>query len=301
MQKRKFGNTGLDVTAVGFGAMTIGGAFGAVDDNESTAALHAAIDAGMNFIDTSNAYGEGHSETLIGQFLSQRSDRDDILIFSKGGNNMVTRQRNFNPDYIQTCLDESLARLGRAIDFYMLHNPNVDNMSAQDSYEVLERAQQAGKIRHWGVSVNNLAECELAVGQGRAAGLQMEYNVMNQVANPAFEQATGAGVAVIARVPLGRGFLSGRFEIDHQFGEGDTRKRNLSPENMQKFQGKLDLVKQEASALGISPAALALRFCISNAHVSCVIPGIRTAQQANENAAACEPLPADVMSRLLAA
>lgn len=301
MQKRTFGNTGLEVTTVGFGAMTIGGAFGEVDDGESIAALHAAVDAGMNFIDTSNAYGEGHSETLIAQFLSQRSDRDDILVFSKGGNNMVTRQRNFNPDYIQTCLDESLARLGRAIDFYMLHNPNVDNMSAQDSYEVLERAQQAGKIRHWGVSVNNLAECELTVSQGSAAGMQMEYNVMNQIAAPAFAQAARSGVAVIARVPLGRGFLSGRFGVDHQFGDGDTRKRNLTPENLQKFQGKLELVKQEASALGITPAALALRFCISNPHVSCVIPGIRTAKQARENAAACEPLPEDVMQRLLVA
>jgi aryl-alcohol dehydrogenase-like predicted oxidoreductase len=157
MQKRRFGNTAFEVTVLGFGAMTIGGAFGAVDDNENMSALHAAIDAGMNFIDTSNAYGEGRSETLVGQFLAERSDRDDILVHNKGGNNLATRQRNFEPGYIQTCLDESVARLGRAIDFYMPHNPNVDNMSAEDSYEVLERAQQAGKIRHWGVSVNNLA------------------------------------------------------------------------------------------------------------------------------------------------
>lgn len=299
MDKRSFGNTGLEVSVVGFGAMTIGGAFGEVDDDESMAALHAAIDSGMNFIDTSNAYGEGHSETLIGQFLAERADRDDILVFSKGGNNMVTRQRNFDPDYIAKCLDESVARLGRTIDFYMLHNPNVDNMSAQDSYEVLERAQQAGKIRHWGVSVNNLAECELAVSQGRAAGLQMEYNVINQVAEPAFEQASAVGVAVIARVPLGRGFLSGRFSVDHQFGEGDSRSRNLTPENMRKFQGKLNLVTEQADSLGISPAALALRFCVSNPHVSCVIPGIRTAAQARDNGAACEPLPDDVMQRLL--
>ena len=167
MQKHRVGNTNFEVVllVLGFGAMTIGGAFSAVDDNESVSALHAAIDASMNFIDTSNAYGEGYSEPLIGQFLAERSDRDDILVLSKGSNNLATRQHNFEPDYIQTCLGENVARLGRAIDFYMLHNPNVDNMSAEDSYEVLVLAQQAGKIRHRGVSVNNLAECELAVNQ----------------------------------------------------------------------------------------------------------------------------------------
>ena len=150
MQNRSFGNTGLEVTVVGFGAMTIGGAYSAVDDGESVSALHAAIDASMNFIDTSNAYGEGCSEALIGQLLAERPDRDNILVFSKGGNNLATRQRNFDPKYIQTCLEASVERLGRTTDFYMLHNPNVDNMSAEDSYAVRERAQQAGKIRHWG-------------------------------------------------------------------------------------------------------------------------------------------------------
>lgn len=299
MERRQLGNTGLEVTVVGFGAMTIGGAFGPVDDAESMAALHAAVDAGMNFIDTSNAYGEGRSETLIGKFLAERDDRDDILVFTKGGNNMVTRVRDFTPDYITSCLEGSLRRLGRQpIDLYMLHNPSVDNMIAEDSYEVLERAREAGRIRHWGVSVNTVPECELAISQDRAASLQMEYNMLNRKAAAAFDAARAAGAGVISRVPLNRGFLSGRFDPSSTFGDDDTRKRSLTPEYLAAHQAEVDAIRATASDLGITPAALALRFCVSNPSVSCVIPGIRTATQARENAAASERLPADVLEAL---
>lgn len=300
MKKRQLGETGLEVSIIGFGAMTIGGAFGPVDDAESLRALHAAIDAGMNFIDTSNAYGQGRSESLIGQFLKERADRDSILVFTKGGNNMVTRVRNFEPGYIAECLDGSLARLGREpIDLYMLHNPSVDNMSAEDSYALLEQAKSDGKIRNWGVSINTVPECELAVSQGRAVTLQMEYNVINQSAAGAFAAAKSAGVGVISRVPLNRGFLSGRFDESTRFPEGDTRQRSLTPENLQKLQGQLDTVKAAAAELGVSPAELAIRFCASNSNVSCVIPGVRTVEQAEQNAAAVEPLPPETMQKLL--
>jgi aryl-alcohol dehydrogenase-like predicted oxidoreductase len=299
MEKRKLGNTGLEVTVIGFGAMTIGGAFGPVNDDDSTAALHAAIDAGMNFIDTSNAYGEGRSESLIGAFLKTRADRDNILIISKGGNNMVTRQRNFEPTYIAKCLEESLQRLGReTIDMYLLHNPTVENMKALDSYAVLDKAKADGKIRHWGVSVNTVEECDFAAAQGRPSAMQMEYNVMNQSAAKAFAAAKTAGLGVISRVPLGRGFLSGRIDESKQFSDDDTRKRALTPENIRKFQTHLDKVKALAAELGVSPAELAVRFCVSNPNVSCVIPGVRTAEQARQNAASTAPLPAGIMAQL---
>ena len=300
MEKRKLGNTGLEVSVIGFGAMTIGGAFGPVDDEESSAALHAAIDSGMNFIDTSNAYGEGRSETLIGQFLKTRTDRHDIVLISKGGNNMVTRQRNFDPAYIGQCLDESLQRLGcETLDLYLLHNPSVDNMSAQDSYALLDKARADGKIRHWGVSVNTVAECEYAVSQGCASAMQMEYNVINQSAGDAYAAAKAAGVGVISRVPLSRGFLSGHIDESVQFADDDTRRRSLTAENIRKFQGHLNKVKTLAAQLGVSAAELAIRFCVSNSSVSCVIPGVRTAQQAKQNAASGQSLPDDVMAQLL--
>jgi aryl-alcohol dehydrogenase-like predicted oxidoreductase len=213
---------------------------------------------------------------------------------------MVTRQRNFESTYIAKCLEESLQRLGReTIDVYLLHNPTVENMKALDSYAVLEKAKADGKIRHWGVSVNTVEECEFAAAQGRPSAMQMEYNVMNQSAAEAFAAAKAAGLGVISRVPLARGFLSGRIDESKQFSDDDTRKRALTPENIRKFQTHLDKVKALAAELGVSPAALAVRFCISNPNVSCVIPGVRTAEQARQNAASTAPLPAGIMAQLV--
>ena len=110
MEKRTLGRTGLEVSVIGFGAMTIGGIFGPVDDAVSNQALHAAVDAGINFIDTSDAYGAGHSERVIGAFLKERADRQQIIVCTKGGNNMVTGARTFTPDYIRNCVEGSLQR-----------------------------------------------------------------------------------------------------------------------------------------------------------------------------------------------
>ncbi|MBW2408910.1 MAG: aldo/keto reductase [Deltaproteobacteria bacterium] len=181
MEKRILGRTGLEVSVIGFGAMTIGGVFGAVDDSESIRALNTAVDKGINFIDTSDAYGSGHSEEVLARFLRERSDRDQILICTKGGNNMVTRQLNFTPDYIQNCVESSLKRLGlETIDLYLLHNPGVDNIENEDSFDLLDAFVEEGKIRHWGVSVNTVPECELTIKNGRPAVMQMEYNFLER-------------------------------------------------------------------------------------------------------------------------
>lgn len=299
MEKRTLGNTGLEVTVIGFGAMTIGGAFGPVDDGESNRALHAAIDGGINFIDTSDAYGAGRSENIIGQFLKERSDRNDIIIFTKGGNNMATGERDFTPEYISNALENSLKRLEiEAIDLYLLHNPNLDNMQAEDSYAVLEKAKDGGKVKNWGVSVNTDAECDYAIGQSKPSVMQMEYNILEQSPAESFARAKSAGMGVISRVPLKRGFLSGRIDETFEFAEGDRRKKMLSPENIQKFQAKLNRLQDIAGQLKISPAAAALRFCVSNTDVTCVIPGIRTPEQSTQNAACGEALPPEAVTRL---
>lgn len=299
MQTRTLGSTGLQVTVVGFGAMTIGGVFGPVDDGESNRALHAAIDGGMNFIDTSDAYGTGHSESVIGKFLKERKDRGLILILTKGGNNMATGQTEFTPEYIGKALEGSLKRLGaERIDLYQLHNPKVSNMQAEDSYALLDKAKAGGKVRHWGVSLNTVEECDLAVAQKKPAVMQMEYNVINQEAGPSFARAKKAGVGVICRVPLKRGFLSGRIDEAFRFAEGDRRKGILSPDNIRKFQAQLRRVQEVSAQLGASAAEVAIRFCVSNPSVSCVIPGIRTPEQSRQNAKASEPLPAEAVRRL---
>ncbi len=300
MEKRILGRTGLKVTVVGFGAIPIGGFFGPVDDAESIRALHAAVDGGMNFIDTSDAYGlEYRAEIVIGKFLKERSDRKDILICTKGGNNMVTGKRNFSPDYIRGCLEGSLKRMGlEAVDLYLLHNPNVDDMKNELSFELLDKYKAEGKIKHWGVSVNTLPECELAVSIGRPVAMQMEYNILEQEPEQVFAKAKAAGVGVISRVPLKRGFLSGRFDEAYQFSAEDRRSKILSPENMRKYQARLDKLREVAKELGRSPAEVAIRFCVSNPNVSTVLPGIRTPQQAKEDAAAWETLPPEALKKL---
>ena len=299
MEQRILGRTGLHVSVVGFGAMTIGGIYGPVDDAVSIKALHAAIDAGMNLIDTSDAYGAGHSERVIGAFLKERPDRDRIIVCTKGGNNMETGVRNFTPDYIRACVEGSLQRLGvDTLNVYLLHNPTVANLQAQDSFAVLEQCRAQGKLQHWGVSVNTIAECELAVAGGHAAVMQMEYNILEQEPAVVFAKAQAAGVGVIARVPLKRGLLSGRFDEHWAFGEGDRRQQILAPDRLPALVAKLRQIEAAVAGLGQPLADVAVRFCVSNPHVAVTIPGIRTPAQATTNAAACEPLPAEVLARL---
>jgi aryl-alcohol dehydrogenase-like predicted oxidoreductase len=299
MEKRKLGRTGLDVTVVGFGTITIGGFYGAVDDAVSIKALHAAIDAGMNFIDTSDAYGAGHSEQVIGAFLKERSDRDQIILCTKGGNNMITGVRNFTPDYIRGCVEGSLQRLGvEVIDVYLLHNPNVANLQAEDSFEVLETFKAQGKLKHWGVSVNTLPECELAVACGRPAVMQMEYNILEQAPADVFARAAAAGVGVIARVPLKRGLLSGRFNEQSTFDAEDRRRGMFAPDRLPALVTKVRQIEAAVADLGRPLAEVAMRFCVSNPHVAVTIAGIRTPAQATANAAASTPLPADALARL---
>ncbi len=299
MEKRTLGRTGLEVTVLGFGAMTIGGIFGPVDDTVSTRALHAAVDAGMNFLDTSDAYGEGHSERVIGAFLKERTDRMQILICTKGGNNMVTGARNFTPDYIQNCIEGSLRRLGiDTIDLYLLHNPTVQNMRAEDSYAVLEAAKTQGKLKHWGVSVNTLDECDYVMTSAKPAALQMEYNLLNQSAADVFARAHAAGIGVISRVPLMRGMLSGRFDANATFVEGDRRRQILAPDKLPGLVAKVQRLQEIIAASGLALVDAAIRFCVSNPHIAVTIPGIRTPEQARANAAASTPLSADLLKQL---
>jgi len=299
MEKRTLGRTGLHVAVIGFGAMPIGGIYGPVDDTVSTKALHAAIDAGMNFIDTSDAYGAGHSERVVGAFLKERSDRDQLIVCTKGGNNMVTGVRNFTPDYIRGCLEGSLQRLGiEAIDVYLLHNPTLQNMQAGDSFDVLETYKTQGKIKHWGVSVNTLPECDYVVSSGVPAVMQMEYNLLDQSAAEVFARSHAAGVGVISRVPLVRGLLSGRIDEHATFADGDRRRQFFAPNRLSGMLPRVRHIQDIIAASGLSLVEAAMRFCVSNPHAAVVIPGIRTPEQARANAATCEPLPAAVLDRL---
>ncbi len=299
MDKCKLGRTELEVSVIGFGAMTIGGMFGPVDDAVSNKALHAAIDAGMNFIDSSIGYGDGRSEEVIGRFLKERKDRDQIVICTKGGSNMTTGERSYAPDYVQKCAEGSLKRLGvEAIDVYLLHNPALENMKAADSFDLLEKYKEQGKIKSWGVSVNTVEECEYAVSNGRPDVFQMEYNIFQQEPAAVFADGKRENIGVISRVPLKRGLFSERVTEKTLYSKDDRRKSHLGPEKLPDLLNQRKKIEEVAKSLGCSLAELAIRFCVSNPDVATVIPGIRTPEQAKENGAASELLPEEILEKL---
>jgi aryl-alcohol dehydrogenase-like predicted oxidoreductase len=302
MQYRTLGRTGLRVSDVGFGAMTIGGEiFGAADDAESLRALHRALDLGMNFIDTADAYGRGHSEELIAQVLKTR--RKEVILATKGGNQYTVRQglRNFDPDYITAALEASLQRLQiETIDLYQLHNPSPEVMQRGALFERLERCKREGKIRFYGVSLETTFDGLVAIQTGKPDTLQVVYNIFHQdPEEQLFPLAQKENIGILARVPLERGLLSGRFKNTSEFAEKDVRRSLFSEGDLAQIHAAVEklnfLVKGDVANL----AQAALRFILSHAAVSAVIPGIRTVRQVEENLIVSgKALPAEDVTKL---
>jgi len=262
-------------------------------DSESLEAIETALELGVNFIDTSDAYGAGYGETLLGNAF--KGKRDKIVIATKGGNVMVGPNRGkriFEPDYISRVMDESLRRLQTDyIDLYQLHNPTVEVIERGAVWEVLERAKKAGKIRHYGVSINSMEEGTAAVKDGRAETIQVEYNLLAQEpAETFFPAAQQANIGVIARVPLKRGILTGKLkQSDEQRFQGeDVRARSFKGEAFAQELAKAEQLKFLAHGPVQSLGQAAIAFCIAHPAVSVVIPGARNAEQMRENAAAAD-------------
>jgi aryl-alcohol dehydrogenase-like predicted oxidoreductase len=271
--------------------MVHAGHFGPMKDEESLAAIDTALELGVNFIDTSDAYGAGYSETMLGNALKGR--RDKVILATKGGNVMVgpnKGKRIFTPDYIDDVLHGSLKRLQTDwIDLYQLHNPDVEVIERGEVWEVLEKRKKEGKIRHYGVSINTMAEGIAAAKGGRAETIQVEYSLLQQEpAEEIFPPAQAANVGIIARLPLKRGILTGKLtQADEQRFQGeDVRARSFKGEAFAKELAKADklrfLVHGPVKTLGQA----ALAFCVAHPAASIAIPGARNAQQMRENAAA---------------
>ena len=291
MRYKTLGRTGLRVSVIGLGTMVHAGHFGPMKDEESLAAIDTALELGVNFIDTSDAYGAGYSETLLGNALKGR--RDKVILATKGGNVMVgpnKGKRIFAPEYIDDVLHGSLKRLHTDwIDLYQLHNPDVEVIERGEVWEVLEKRKKEGKIRHYGVSINTMDEGIAAAKGGRAETIQVEYSLLQQEpAEEIFPPAQAANVGIIARLPLKRGILTGKLtQTDEQRFQGeDVRARSFKGEAFAKELAKAEklrfLVHGPVKTLGQA----ALAFCVAHPAVTIAIPGARNAQQMRENAAA---------------
>lgn len=289
MKYRMLGNTGLRVSVIGLGTMVHAGHFGPMKDSESLGAIETALELGVNFIDTSDAYGAGYSETLLGNAL--KGKRDKVILATKGGNVMTGPNRGkriFEPDYISRVMNESLDRLQTDyIDLYQLHNPSVEVIEKGEVWDVLERAKQAGKIRHYGVSINTMEEGVAAVKDGRSETIQVEYNLLAQESSEKiFPLALNANVGVIARIPLRRGILTGKLtsEDEQRFQGEDVRARSFKGEPFRQELAKAEKLRFLVHGDVKSFAQAALAFCIAHPAVSITIPGARNAEQMRENA-----------------
>jgi aryl-alcohol dehydrogenase-like predicted oxidoreductase len=311
MHYRKLGNTGITVSDIGFGGWAIGGpataagtpfGWGRTSDDDSLAAIRRARELGVTFFDTADSYGFGRSESLLGIVLSRK--RQDVVIATKVG---VVRdaegklKKDFSRAHVVHAVDGSLKRLRTDyIDLYQLHNPTMDELRRDDIHEAMDRLQEAGKIRFWGVSVNTPEEGLEIVQHGWGYALQVLYNVLNQAAaEELFPLAKEKGYGIIARVPLASGLLSGKYRTDTVFPADDVRQNFLTPKRLEEVLPRVDEAKSIIGGTARALAEGALRFVLANDAVSTTIPGMRNIRQVEMNVAADEVrIPQEVVEKL---
>ena len=295
MQYRKFGNTDLVVSEIGFGAWAIGGGamigntaigWGDTDDNVSIKAIHTALDAGINFFDTADIYGLGHSEELLGKTISNKKE---VIIATKVGN--VSRNDQFTVDYskeyILKACEASLKKLRReAIDYYQLHSPRMQHLQTGECIAAMQQLEQQGKIKYWGISLNTfdpLPEADFFIQNKIGNGFQLVLNLLNQKTLPLLKRSADDGYGVIVRMALQFGLLTGKFDNGINFSANDHRKSRLTKEVIDSSNNALNPVWALCKKYNCSKTQLALSYILSYPEVSTIIAGIRTAGQVQLN------------------
>ncbi len=286
MRYRKLGRTNLQVSEIGFGAWAIGGnGYGVTDDRESLAALEKAWERGVNFYDTADTYGQGHSETLVAQFLKGKP-RHEVILASKCGWDFYHggSRKNFDPDYIRFACAESLKRLQvEAIDLYQLHNPSLELICAGHALAAMEELKGQGKIRFIGISVHTPEEALRAIEDGRVDTLQLKFNLLDQrMEEKVLEAAKDKNIGVVVREPLAYGFLTGKYAAGHSF-EKDDHRRRFTRETIEANLKKIERLKQVLGTERLTLARAALEYVLQFEQVSTVIPGAKTPAQVFEN------------------
>lgn len=298
MPDREFGSTGWKVSPIGFGAWAIGGAWGDVSEADAKDTLNAALDAGVTFIDTADVYGDGRSERLIRDVLARR-DGDRPVVATKAGRRLDPHVADgYTAGAIEGFVDRSLSNLGlERIDLLQLHCPPTDVYYRPELFAELETLVSKGKIGHLGVSVEKVEEALKAIEYPNVASVQIIYNIFRQRPSERFfAMAREKGIAVIVRVPLASGLLTGKMSADTVFADDDHRNFNRHGDHFDvgetfagvPFELALEAVEKLRPLVpdGATMAQLALRWILMNEAVSVVIPGARSSEQARSNAAA---------------
>ncbi|MFO7177552.1 MAG: aldo/keto reductase [Pseudomonadota bacterium] len=300
MRYRPLGRTGFDVSVVGFGAWAIGGSsWGQTDDATSMATLHRALDRGVNFFDTADVYGDGHSERLIARLRRER--KDPFYVATKVGRRAnphvatAYRKENLTP-YVERCLRNLEVE---ALDLVQLHCPPTDVYYMPEVFDGLDELVRQGKLRYYGVSVERVEEALKAIEYPNVQSVQIIFNVFRQrPLDLFFPQALRRRVGILARLPLSSGLLGGKMGRDTVFAPGDHRRENRDGQLFDKgetFSGipyelGLELVEELRPLVpqGYTLAQLALAWILSHDAVTTVIPGGRRPEQVDENTSAVD-------------
>ncbi|EZH64811.1 aldo/keto reductase [Bacillaceae bacterium JMAK1] len=294
MQYRQLGKTDLKISELSFGTWAIGGSWGKTNDQESLRALDVAMDQGVNFFDTADVYGDGHSEELLAKATKGKEDQIYIASkFCRAGD--IFSKDTYSKEQVKTYVENSLRRLQREqLDLYQIHCPPIEILKDGQVFQVLDELQAEGKIRHYGVSVESVEEGLLCLEQPNVATLQVIFNLLRQKPlETLLPEAKKKGVGIIARVPLASGLLTGKFTNEHTFEADDHRNFNKDGEAFNvgetfgglEFKTGVDLV-QELSWISEGRQSLsnaALRWVLDQNEVTTVIPGFKSVDQVERN------------------
>ncbi|WP_176083065.1 aldo/keto reductase [Martelella sp. HB161492] len=300
MHYHSFGRIGRPVSNIGFGAWQIGGSWGSVSEEDGRKALNAALDSGINFIDTADVYGDGRSEKIIADVLAERGGARPFVATKAGRRLDPHVAEGYNFENLEAFIDRSLKNLRlECLDLVQLHCPPTEALYQPETFAALDRIKAKGKIAHYGVSVEKVEEALKAIEFPGVESVQIIYNIFRQRPASLFlPEAKRKNIAVIARVPLASGLLSGKITRDTAFAADDHRNFNRAGDAFdvgETFAGvpfdialeAVEEVRKHVPA-GETMAAFALRWIVMNDAVTVAIPGARNAQQAKANAAASD-------------
>ena len=311
MKRRLLGNENVSISEVGLGTWQLGGTdWGAIDEREALDTLRAAAEAGVNFFDTADVYGMGRSEEIIGRFLKETPEQ--VFVATKLGRSPSPGwPENFSPGSLRSHTEASLRRLGvESLDLTQLHCIPPDVLRRGEVFDSLRTLQREGKIKRFGVSVESNEEALICLEQDDVASLQIIFNIFRQKPLEFFDLAKRRGVALIVRLPLASGLLSGKYTKATEFAASDHRSYNRDGQHFNvgetfaglPFETGVDLADALKSVVPstLTLAEMALRWILDFEAVSVVIPGARNVAQVRSNitASELEPLGPALHTRL---
>ena len=299
MKFRNFSNLGWRVSEIGLGCWAIGSEWGEVSTEDARDVLKTSLDNGVNFFDTADVYGDGRSEKFVGELI--KSTKEKIYVATKSGRRLDPHtSEGYNLKNVESFIDRSLLNLGvDCIDLLQLHCPPPETCSNKETYEMMDEIVNKGKIANYGVSVETVSEAMDAIQYPNVKSIQIIFNIFRQKpAEVFFKEASKKNVAIIARVPLASGLLTGKMNKNSSFPENDHRNYNINGDafdvgetfsgvNYQKGLEAVEKLKQLVP-VNFTMTDLALKWILMHKEVSVVIPGGKNKQQALNNVKASE-------------